>query len=272
MSEKPRPSITFVVPALNEEDVIETTVHQILSTVSPLLSEYELILVNDGSTDQTGPIMDRLALDHREIRVLHNPGNIGLGASYQRAIAEGRYGYLMLLCGDGGLPATSLPPIIAKVGTADIVIPYMGNLRRIKTPFRYLLSRTYTTLLNIVFGLSLKYYNGLPVHRLDLLRRINVVSDGFGFQGEILVKLLKSGFSYVEVAVDGAEKTNRSNALRLKSIVSVSTTLFRLFREIRRFAPSKEATSLAAISIAPRNRPELDAIGGPITSSSNQQG
>jgi glycosyltransferase involved in cell wall biosynthesis len=50
------------------------------------------------------------------MRVLHNRPNIGLGASYQRGVAEARHDYVMMLCGDGGLPASSLPPIIEKIG------------------------------------------------------------------------------------------------------------------------------------------------------------
>ena len=144
----------------------------------------------------------------------------------------------MMLCGDGGLPADSLPPIFDAVGTADIVVPYMINLREIKTPSRYALSRIYTTLLNILFRQKLRYYNGLPVHRLDLLRQIVIASSGFGFQGEILIKLLKAGCSYVEVGVLGAEKTNRSKAVSLRNFANVSKTLTLLIWEIIFFDPS----------------------------------
>ena len=113
----------------------------------------------------------------------------------------------MLLCGDGGMPASSLPKIFDKIATADIVVPYCENLREIKGPGRYLLSRTYTLLLNTLFGLRLKYYNGLPVHRVELVRSVGGKSDGFRFQAEILVQLLRAGQrDYVEVGALGAEK------------------------------------------------------------------
>ncbi|HEY0337970.1 MAG TPA: hypothetical protein VGC70_11580, partial [Burkholderiales bacterium] len=163
--------------------------------------------------------------------------NIGLGACYQRGLQEARCNYVMLLCGDGGLPARSLPAIFEKIGTADIVIPYMTNLRRIKSPLRFVLSRTYSKLLNTLFGFKLHYYNGLPVHRTDLLRSIRITSSGFGFQGEILVKLLKSGCSYVQVGVLGAEETRKSFALRPRNLVSVARTLLHLIAEIVRFRP-----------------------------------
>lgn len=235
------------MPALNEAALITETVSQILEVVRPRFADYELILVNDGSTDETGALMDRLAASHPGVRAFHNPTNIGLGASYRRGVAEARHEYVMLLCGDGGMPASSLPAIFEQIGAADIVVPYCDNLKQIKTPSRYLLSRTYTTLLNTLFGLRLRYYNGLAVHRVELVRGVSTASSGFGFQGEILVQLLRAGHTYVEVAVKGAEKTNRSSALKLRNVASVSRTIARLFRlTFLRRRPAEQSTSASA--------------------------
>ena len=226
------PTITLIVPALNEEKLIVETVEQIVEVAEGRFADYEVLLVNDGSTDATGTLMDGLAGRNARIRVFHNPKNIGLGSSYHLGVTHARNEYVMLLCGDGGMPASSLPKIFDKIATADIVVPYCENLREIKGPGRYLLSRTYTFLLNTLFGLRLKYYNGLPVHRVELVRSVGGKSDGFGFQAEILVQLLRAGRSYVEVGVMGAEKANRSSALRLKNIVSVSRTLKSLLARV----------------------------------------
>jgi glycosyltransferase involved in cell wall biosynthesis len=232
-------SVSFVVPALNEERVLEGVIRSVSQTVDARIASYEIILIDDGSTDRTGAIMERLAAELPNMRVIHNDPNMGLGASYQRGVKEARLEYVMMLCGDGGVPASSLPPIIEKIGSADIVVPYMVNLRAIKTPTRYAISRCYTGLLNLMSGQHLNYYNGLPVHRRSLLRQINMTSSGFGFQGEILVKLLKSGCSYVEVGVEGAEATNKSSVFRVKNLASVTKTLLKLLRELAGFRAVK---------------------------------
>lgn len=229
------PSISIVIPALNEEVVVEGVVRDIEKQVTTFFRDYEIMLINDGSTDRTGEIMDRLATELPHIRVLHNPGNIGLGASYQRSVAQARCTYLMMLCGDGGMPASSLPPIFAAVGSADIVAPYVTNLRTIKSPLRYFTSRVYTNLLNLLFGQKIKYYNGLPVHRVDLLRQLRINSTGFAFQGEILTKLLRSGCSMTEVGVAGAEMTRNSSALRFKGLLNIAKVLVLLVWDVRRF-------------------------------------
>lgn len=227
----------MIVPALNEQAVVGGVLADIYRETSKAFEVFEIIAVNDGSTDDTGRVMDEFAAAHAGISVIHNKPNIGLGASFQLGLSRAKHNYVMLLCGDGGLPARSLPAIYEKVGTADLVIPYMLNLKRIKTPARYLLSRTYANLLNVLFGFRLRYYNGLPVYRRSLLQAITITSEGFGFQGEILVKLLKSGCTYVQVGVDGAEETGNSSALRIKNVVSVGKTFAHLIMEIARFKP-----------------------------------
>jgi hypothetical protein len=99
--------------------------------------------------------------------------------------------YIILLCGDGGLPLSSLATLIPYIGKADIVVPWMVNLKKIKSPGRFLLSRTYTSILNLFFNLKINYYNGLPIHKATLIKDLDYSDNGFGFQAEILLKLIK---------------------------------------------------------------------------------
>jgi len=229
MTARTHSTISIIVAAMNEEKLLEGVVSDTLSHLKEWFEDFEVILVDDGSTDQTPKIMDRMAENHAKIRVIHNPKNVGLGNVYRQGVESAQFEYVMMLCGDGGLPPASLPAIFERVGAADIVVPYIVNLRDVKSRSRYLLSRTYTTLVNWAYGFRLHYYNGLAVHRLDLLRSIRLESRGFGFQAEVLVKLMRAGATCVEVGVlGGAGKPSRS-ALRLQNVVSVVKTLIALF-------------------------------------------
>ena len=231
-------TLSIIVLALNEGEAIEGVVRDILFHTEGRFDDFEVILVDDGSTDCTGALMDGLASQHPKIRALHNPTNLGIGAAYRVGLAEARFAYVLQLCGDGGLPAESLPAIYEKVGDADIVAPYMTNLREIKSPARYLLSRVYTGLLNLLFGLDLRYYNGLPVHRREHVRSLDLHSTGFTFQGEILVKLIKRGASYVQVGVQGSVGKGSSSAVRPGSLLNVGAALvvlvYTIWRDLRR--------------------------------------
>ncbi len=239
--------VSLVIAALNEQDLILSTVHATLDSCKSGLTEYELILINDGSSDRTGDIMDQIARDFVNVRVVHKPVRRGLGCALQTGVEMAKHEHIMLLCGDGGLPGESLPPIFKQIGNADLVIPYMGNLKKIKTTSRFYLSRAYTHLLNILFGQKLKYYNGLPVYKTAQLKRINVISRGFAFQAEIITKLLKSGCNYVEVETKGAEYSNRSTAVSIKGFYEVGKILINLVWEVMVFKPDRNLQSTSTV-------------------------
>ena len=230
-------SISLIVPALNEEKVIKKVLEDIYSITKDSFDTFEIIAINDGSSDATLELMNAFAENHKNIHIINNKVNIGLGAAFQVGLALARNQYVMLLCGDGGLPASSLPKIFEQVGNADLIIPYMSNLKTIKRPSRYFLSKSYVYLLNTIFGFNLNYYNGLPVYKKALLDKISITSSGFGFQAEIIIKLLKSRCTYCQVEVKGAEETGRSNALKFKNILSVANTFLHLIKEILMFKP-----------------------------------
>jgi len=115
--------ISCVLPGLNEEDEIETTVKRYTDAIhlTERFQDYELILVNDGSRDQTGFIMDRLARENPKIRALHHHENKGLGSSYHEALPLCKFEFVLL--GFGFVPHTTevLQNLFKGIGTADVV-------------------------------------------------------------------------------------------------------------------------------------------------------
>lgn len=251
--------ISLVIPALNEEGVIEENVRSFVSTANRYFEDYEVILIDDGSKDSTGTIMDMIAAEDPErIRAFHNSPNKGLGWSYRFGVGVASKEYVMLLCGDGGLPASSLPPIFAEVGKADIVIPFMSNMDDVKSGCRQRLSSAYTLLLNGLFGQKLRYYNGLQVHRAELLRHVDKQSVGFAFQGEILVQLLRAGASYVQVQTQAAEQTQKSSAIKLKNFSDAGKSLLRLLAFS--YLPNKRLPTLKRIVKENRFNPSAESV------------
>ena len=226
------PLVSIVVPALDEEVALVPFMQGLLQVLGELPQRVEIVLVDDGSTDGTGALMEKFVVAYDCVKAVHNPRNLGLGKAYLAGIRAASGTHAALMCGDGGLPPENLRAILSQFGRADIVVPYVSNLKDIKTPFRYLLSKIYKNLLNSIFGLDIRYYNAGALLPIPLIRKLDITTSGFGFQAEMLIKLIRAGCTYVQVPVVGAEATNRSQALRLRNLLSVGRTFFRLVSSI----------------------------------------
>lgn len=222
-------SISYLVPAFNEVSSIEDTILEI-QKLTPYFHDFEVVLVNDGSTDGTKEIVEKLANQYDFLTAIHHETNKGFGASYRTAFTNANCTYCMLVPGDNAHPSDTLVPILQSVGTADIVIPYVLNPEaRSKT--RQIVSSLFVLLVNLLMNLRIPYYNGLVVHRTELLKKVNPKTSGFAYQAEILVKLVKSGASYVTVPTKISERiTGKTGAFTVKNVYKVLMTLLHLTR------------------------------------------
>lgn len=225
-------SITFVVPAYNEAANLAGAVDCVRGAAEGTVTEFRVLIVDDGSGDGTGELADSLARSDARVSVLHNGRNRGYGYSVAAGIRSARTDYVMMVPGDNEIEAASIRALLERLGAADVVIPYTAN-PEVRTFGRELLSRAYTGLVNALFGLRLRYYNGTPIHRSRLIQATPIRTDGFAFQAETLVRLLRSGCSYVQVPMTiRPREGGRSKALRPRNIASVLWTLGRLFLSV----------------------------------------
>jgi hypothetical protein len=160
------------------------------------------------------------------VRLLINERNIGFGASYRRGVDAAALDHIVMVHGDNAWGHETLRELFSLVGEADIVIGYTRDMWRARTWQRTVISKTFTFMVNVITRRSLKYYNGLQIHRAPILKSLQIESRGYGFQAEVLVKALRSARTYREVAMDLNERTRgESQAFRLKNFVDVARTL-----------------------------------------------
>jgi glycosyltransferase involved in cell wall biosynthesis len=228
------PTFCFVVPCFNEEDNIGATVSSIREAIAAR-DDYEIILVNDASTDHTLERMQALAAADSHIRVFDNPLNLGFGGSYKRGAKAASATYVMMLPGDDGFPGQSIAEILSHAGEADIIIPIITN-RGARHWFRAFASKGFTTLLNWAFWLNVGYYNGAVLQRNELLRSIEITTNSFAYQAEALVKLIAQGATYKHCYVSIQERAaGRSSALSLKNQIAVWRTILHLLAVVGLF-------------------------------------
>lgn len=216
---------SIIIPALNESFFIEKTVNQVINSI-PAEKEFEILLINDCSSDDTGTIMDNIALAHENIRVIHNRVNMNLGGSYKVGVENARGIYVMMVPGDNSFSSSSINEILEAYNEADVVIPVNKNLKEFRSFARTVISQLFTFIINTTFRLNISYYNGIVLHKRNNLNLISINSNSFFYQAEAIVRLLRMGSSYVELPVVTLDHRNddfqhKSSALKSKNVYAV---------------------------------------------------
>lgn len=224
-SEETQHSVSLVVPAFNEENNLADTITAIHDALEALPLIYEILIINDHSADATGQIADTLAAEDSRIRVLHNERNMGYGFSVLRGAKESRYEYFQLVPGDNEIPPESIRAVSSLIGPTDMVLPYMYNFE-VRSFYRKLISWVFTSMMNVLFNMRLKYYNGPSAIRVKLINQTEVYTHGFAFQACILVQLVKRKYSYAQVGIRLAPRRfGKSTMVSTKNITLVLKTI-----------------------------------------------
>ena len=225
-------SLSIVIPAFNEERNITVAIVSVTEAIRDCVDDYEIIVVNDGSGDRTGEIAEDLKAKDTRLRVLHNIKNMGFGYSYRTGMTLACKDYIGIFPGDNDMSALVLRDLIAAIGQADLITSYMATMRN-RSFLRRLLSRSFVFVLNQLFGLKMKYFNGSFICRLSLLRSIHLRSNGLTVIAEALIKLLKMGYSYQEICLEHTgRKQEKSKALTVRSFKETIMFLFFLIKDI----------------------------------------
>lgn len=228
-------SLSVVVSCLDEEAHVKDTVDGLIHMIGEMpdrIGDYEIVIVNDGSTDQTGSIADALATANPRVKVVHNPQNMGLGYSYRRGVEAATEDYVMLVPGDNELKPISVKMICEHIGEADVILPYPAN-PEIRPLYRRWVSSAFTKLLNLITGHRIKYYNGQALQRRSDLLKIDFKTHGLAYQAAILLQMLRLGYSIKEVPCLLNYSSHRSRVFGFKSVVSVCKALIEIFIDER---------------------------------------
>jgi hypothetical protein len=169
------------------------------------------------------------------VTLVRNAKNRGLSCSFVDTAFRGRGRYYRLVCGDNVEPKESMIRILQEMGQADIIVPYYPVLPG-KSRARKAISRLYTIIVDVLSGHSVKYYNGCALYSRYQVMRWASHNYGFGFQADLITKLLDEGATYIEVPIEGFHLTrDRGSALNFRNFLSTAHTLLEIFiRRVRK--------------------------------------
>ena len=232
MSDASTRTLSVIVTAMNEAGNLAATVDNVLAAAAPRMRDVEVIVVDDGSTDGTGELADRLAATDPRIRVHHNGRNRGLAFAYRTGIELATKDFTAWVAGNNIVPRKGLEDLFDRAGSADMVFTYI--LTDVRGVFRRTLSRAVTGLLNVCFRTRLRYFNGPPLFRTATGKRLRLMTEGSTVMPEVVLRLIKTGGSYVEVPLQPQPRTaGATKSFRLRNVVAVAVSIVRLFWDIQ---------------------------------------
>lgn len=237
MTQVPRRSVSVIIPAFNEEGNIKDAIDSVIAAVKPVVDDYQLIVVDDGSRDATRQMALEKAKSIPKVMVVTNEGNRGFGFSYARGVRLAEMEYVTVFPGDNDMAGDSLSKLVNAIGETDLVISTMSKTNK-RSLFRRVVSRLFVLIMNTLFGLKLEYYNGAFICRTQVIKSIPIKSVGLATLAECLVRLIKSGYSYKAIYFEHiGRKSDHSKAFKFKNVWAVGKTIGILLKDIYFSAP-----------------------------------
>ena len=227
-------SLSVVLPAYNEEANVERAVEGVSSVAQQLGIDYEIILVNDGSTDRTGEIARELMQRVPSFRLVEHYPNRGYGGSLRAGFAAAMGDLIAFVPADNQFDFREISRLLERLDEADIVSGYRAE--RQDTFIRKLNGFGWNTLVRLLFGYLCRDIDcGFKLFRREVLERVTLASDGAMIDTEFLAGARARGFRIAEVPVIHLPRVaGEATGANLKVIAKAFRDLVRFRQQLSR--------------------------------------
>ena len=235
-------TLTLMFPMWNEEEMIHRTVGAARETGRDLIAsgdigDYEILLVDDASTDATGKIADELAAADPRVRVVHHAVNRKLGGSVRTGLTEASSDLVLYTDADMPFDLADLGKALRlmRVYDADIVSAYRFD-RTGEGAVRAVYSYVYNSLVKLVLGLRIRDVNfAFKLLRKNVIEHLELQSEGSLIDVELLAKAQRLGFHIIQFGVDYFPRDRGTSTLSSPAvIVTIMKELYHLLPSMRR--------------------------------------
>lgn len=220
--------ITFAIPAYNAGGAILGTVEGLLKAAKKSGICYQIIIVNDGSTDSTRQSLDKYARKEN-LTIVNLAKNRGLGNAIRIAITKARNEYFIIYPADGDIDFKFINKYLHQCAPKRILASFFTDNQK-----RGLVRRGLSTLFNTIyiktFSLPLKYINGPSFYPTKYLKQLTLKAHRFSVVAEINVKLVEKGLEVENVPMTRKTFDRGSSALRIKNLLEVVRIFLHLIK------------------------------------------
>jgi dolichol-phosphate mannosyltransferase len=195
------PSLTIAIPAYNEEDSIRKVASEAIEAAKLYTSNYEILLVDDGSCDGTGTIMDEIAKNNKHVVVIHHQVNLGFSGAIKSCYKKATKELVFLLPADGQVRATDARIFLDNIRHADVVVGY--RTINPEPMFRRINSTVFHALYRTLFGVKLKEISTSILWRKSVIDSINITAMERSalIEPEVIYKAWIAGWRFAEVPI-----------------------------------------------------------------------
>ncbi|MBF0490858.1 MAG: glycosyltransferase family 2 protein [Candidatus Omnitrophica bacterium] len=191
--------LSVIIPVYNEDKNIAAVLqeHALLWSRYPkeIVGDWELVCLNDASTDQTAVILKEIASKNSHVRILINSINQGITPSFLRLIRESHGTHIYMTAGDGQWPAENLARLLSVLQEtkADLVVGVREQRMKVYNPWRSLLSYGFNLCAYLLFGVRAKDANGIKLGRREVFD-IPISCQSFFSEIERLIEAKKKQY------------------------------------------------------------------------------
>jgi len=226
------PSISVFFPCHNEASNIAPLVKKTLNVLGKLTSDFEIIIVNDGSGDGTDKVADSLASDIEAVKAVHHKKNLGYGAALRSGFKAATKELVFYTDGDGQFDVNEMTMLLPLMRQYDIVSCYRFN--RQEGLIRKFNAWAWTKFVCRVFGLNLRDIDcGFKLFKRKIFDNIKMHSAGALIDAEILARAVRKGYTITQCGVHHyPRKTGKQSGANLAVICRAFRELFKLRKDI----------------------------------------
>jgi glycosyltransferase involved in cell wall biosynthesis len=222
------PQLTIIMPVFNEQDNLPDVMGILGQKLSQWVEHYEILIIDDGSTDRTCEIAARLTARDDRIRLIRHPENRGPGSGIITGLAHAKGKLVTFIPADLAISMDQFPRYLEAAKEADLVIGIRSD-RSDYSFMRKINSYIYIWLVKLLFQMKPRQFNYVHLYHRHIFNHFDVWSDGVFITAEIMIRGRDHGFKLKEVEIDYIPRTQGQASCGKPSII------FKTFRDLMVF-------------------------------------
>jgi len=193
-------SLSVFLPVYNEEKTIDSVISGMIDVIEPLAEDYEILLINDGSTDRSKDAILRWMQKKDRIRLINHETNLGYGAALKDGFTNANRDLIFYTDADMPVDLHDIKKILPLMEQYDLVIGYRIN--REDTPRRFIYSKIYNFLIRVLLGVKVRDANfSFKCVRKEVIKKCNLSAMSVFIDGELLAEAVRNNFTIKEIPI-----------------------------------------------------------------------